>query len=154
MKEPLSHAPRSARTAACTRGAARLLERLGCAWVMELPLRDGRRADLCGIGERGEILIVEVKSCPADLHADRKWTSYRAWCDRFYFAVDPDFPLDLLPDDVGVIVSDGFDGEILRAAPAHPLPPARRRSLLLHIARTAARRLARALEDAAQPDPS
>jgi len=153
LKEPLRGASRPERTAACVRGAARLLERMGFAWVAELPLRDGRRADLCGIGERGEILIVEVKSCPADLHADRKWRSYRQWCDCFYFAVDPDFPPDLLPEDAGVIVSDGFDGEIVRAAPEHPLSAARRRSLLLDIARTAARRLARACEGSAQPDP-
>lgn len=114
--------------------------------MAELPLADGRRADLCGVGEKGEIVIVEVKSCPADFLADRKWPEYRAWCDRFYFAVDPDFPLECLPEDVGIVVADGFDGEIVRIAPEHPLAPARRRALLLRFARIAAVRLARLVE--------
>lgn len=143
LKEALSGPGRSERTAACVRGAARLLERLGYAWIAELPLADGRRADLVGVGERGEIVIVEVKSCPEDFVSDRKWPGYRAWCDRFYFAVDPDFPQRLLPEDAGIVVADAFDGEIVRAAPEHPLAPARRRSLLLRFARTAAFRLAR-----------
>ena len=41
----------------------------------------------------GAITLVEVKSCRADFVADRKWQEYLAYCDRFYFAVGPDFPL-------------------------------------------------------------
>ena len=50
--------------------------------------------------------------------------------------------LALLPEDAGLIVAHGFDAEVLREAPAHPLAPARRRALLQRFAATAALRLA------------
>ena len=67
---------------------------------------------------------------------------------RCIFAVDDDFPLDLLPEAAGLIVACDGAAEILREAPAHPLAPARRRSLLHRFASLAALRLA-ALEDPA-----
>ena len=90
--------------------------------------------------------MLEVKSGARDLLADRKWPEYRAYCDRLYFAVDLDFPQELLPGDVGLLVCDGFEAAPLRAAPAHPLAPARRRALLHRFATLAATRLA-ALSD-------
>jgi len=136
------------RTAAVSRGAARLLAALGHAVLREVPLADGRRADLVCLGARGEITIVEVKSCARDFLADSKWEEYRAWCDRLYFAVDHDFPQGLIPADAGLIVADPWGGALLREALEHRLAPARRRAVLLRFARLAARRA----EAAADPD--
>src|SRR3546814_4577372 len=64
-----------------------------------------------------ETLIVEVKSCVADFRADRKWIEYLPYCDLFYFAVPDGFPRELLPEDCGVMVADGYGAAILRPAP-------------------------------------
>ncbi|MCW5682189.1 MAG: MmcB family DNA repair protein [Xanthobacteraceae bacterium] len=123
------------------RGAIRLLHDCGYASVIELPLPSGRRADIAAIGARGEIWIVEVKSCLNDFRTDSKWTEYRAHCDRLFFAVDNDFPADVLPPDAGLMIVDGYGGAILREAPAHPLVAASRKAMTMRIARIAASRL-------------
>jgi len=141
---------RALRTLRVRRGTGRLLHREGWAWVAEFPLASGHRADLLAVDARGRILLVEIKSCLADLRADGKWPAYRAWCDLFAFAVPEDFPRAALPAETGVVVSDGFEAEWLRPPPERRLAPARRRALLLAFARTAAYRLARLSE----PDPA
>jgi hypothetical protein len=109
--------------------------------IVELPLPDGRRADVVGLGPDGWIVMVEIKSCLADLAADTKWPEYRAYCDALYFAVQPGFPLDALPADTGLILADRFGGAFEREAPEHALAPARRKAMLLRFARAAAGRL-------------
>jgi len=104
---------------------------------MELPLANGRRADVAALGPKGEIVLVEVKSCPADFCADGKWPDYLAYADAFYFAVGEGFPLDLLPPEPGLIVADGFGGAVVREAPRSPLSGARRKAMTIAIARTA-----------------
>jgi hypothetical protein len=123
------------------RGAARRLVDEGNAVLAELPLGNGRRADLVAIDRAATITIVEVKSGRADFLADRKWQAYLAFCDRFYFAVDRDFPLALLPASEGLIVADRFAGEVVREAPLRALGAARRKAMLLRFARLAAARL-------------
>jgi hypothetical protein len=125
-------------TGAVTRGAARLLLDLGHAPLAEVTLPNGRRADLMALGPRGEITIVEVKSSIEDYKADRKWAEYLPFCDGFYFAVDANFPREILPQGPGLIVADGFGGAVLIEAPATPLAPARRKALTLAFARLAA----------------
>ena len=44
------------------------------------------------------------------------------------------------PTDCGLIVADGYDAEILRPAPLHPLAPARRKVEVERLARAALRR--------------
>lgn len=121
-----------------TRGAARLLQALGHAPLLEFPLPNGRRADIMALAGKGELSIVEVKSSIEDFRADRKWTEYAPYCDAFWFAVPPDFPREVLPEDAGLIVADGFGGAVLRPAPVCPLAPARRKALTLQFARLAA----------------
>lgn len=135
-------------TRAVTRGAARLFDDLGHAVLTELRLATGRRADLTAIAADGTIAIVEVKSGIPDFAADRKWEEYGPFCDRFYFAVSPDFPLDRLPDAAvcGLIVADAWGAEILRESPIVRLAPARRKAMTLRFATAAARRL-RGVED-------
>jgi hypothetical protein len=106
--------------------------------VAELCLPNGRRADLAGLSKQGEIVMVEVKSCRADFEVDNKWPEYKDYCDRFYFAVAPDFPIDLLPADEGLIIADAFGGEIIRPSATNPLAGARRKTALIRIARHAA----------------
>jgi hypothetical protein len=138
---------RNAATAAVARGAARVLGNLGFAVIAEFDFPTGRRADLFGIGRDGELVVVEVKSCLADFRADAKWPEYQDYCDRLFFAVDERFPSEILPEDAGLIVADGFGGAILRPAPSHPLAAARRKALTLRAARAAAFRLERRARD-------
>jgi len=123
------------------RGAIRLLHACGHAAVTELPLPSGRRADIAAIGASGEIWIVEVKSCLNDFRTDQKWGEYRAHCDRLFFAVDCDFPLDVLPQDAGLMVVDGYGGSIIREPSPHPLLAATRKAVTIRIARIGASRL-------------
>jgi hypothetical protein len=109
------------------RGIARLFARNDIWCLGEVPIRNGRRADLMGIDARGQVVIVEIKVARADLLGDAKWPDYLDFCDRFFWGVPPGLdraPLEseaYRPDSCGVIVADGYDAEILR-------PP------LLHIA--------------------
>lgn len=127
-------------TANVTRGAARLLVDLGYAPLAEVTLPNGRRADLMALSPKGELAIIEVKSGIEDYRVDRKWHEYLPYCDRFAFAVAPEFPQHILPEEPGLIVCDGFGGAVLREAPATPLAPARRKALTIAFARLAAMR--------------
>ncbi len=124
------------------RAAARWCLVQGWAPLAEAALPDGSRADILALKPDGGFIIIEAKSGPRDFTTDQKWPGYRAWCDALFFAVDMDFPRDLLPEDTGLLVTDGPDATMLREPPAHPLAPARRRALLLRFAQGSARRLA------------
>jgi len=123
------------------RGVARALSEADQAVLPEVPLANGRRADLLALDRSGRLTLVEIKSCRADFVADRKWQSYLDYCDRFYFAVAAGFPLDLLPADEGLILADRFAGEIVREAPLRSLSAARRKAMLIRFARASAARL-------------
>lgn len=128
------------------RGVCRHLVSLGFATVEELVPAPGLRVDVMALGPKGEIWVVECKSSRADFAADRKWQGYLEWCDRYFWAVDPGFPTEILPPDSGLILGDDYDAAILRMAPDRPLPAARRRVLVQKFARHAALRL-QALRD-------
>lgn len=139
-------------TLAVTRGAARWLRQRRLSPILEVPLADGRRADIVAVGEGAEIVIVEVKSSLEDFRVDQKWSDYLAWCDRFYFAAPATFPLELLPADTGVILADAFGAELLRDDSRPPeatrLSAARRKALLVRLARLAGERLQRLADPA------
>src|SRR5919206_695174 len=124
-------ASRPETTIQVTRGAARLLANLGYAPLAEVTLPNGRRADLMALGPKGQIFIVEVKSGVEDFRTDQKWHEYQPYCDAFAFAVSPDFPREILPDEPGLIVADGFGGALIREAPSEALAGARRKVLTL-----------------------
>jgi hypothetical protein len=136
------------RTQGICRAAMRFCASRGWAPVTEVPLPNGRRADILALQPDGGFVVLEVKSGARDFLADSKWPDYRAYCDALYFAVDLDFPAELLPTDTGLVVADGLEAALLREAPRHPLAPSRRRALLHRFARQAAGRLA-ALADPA-----
>jgi len=131
------------------RGVCRHLVDLGFAPVTEFAPASGLRADVFATGPKGEVWIVECKSGLADYRSDRKWEGYLDWCDRFFFAVDEAFPLDILPEHHGLMRADGWGAEILREAPESPLAAARRKALILRAARAAALRLRGALDPGA-----
>lgn len=128
-------------TLALARGVSRVLGDHGLVSILEAPLANGRRADIMGLDGRGEIWIVETKSCLEDYAVDVKWPEYLEYCDRFFFGVTEAFPLEVIPEEAGLIVADGFGGAILRHAPSRPLAGARRKAVTLLFARLAALRL-------------
>jgi hypothetical protein len=140
------------RTATIRRAAARLCVRLGWAPLHEVSLPNGRRADILALMPDGGFACIEVKSGPRDFLTDLKWPAYRECADRLYFAVDAAFPQSLIPPGTGLIVSAGLEADLAREAPHHPLPPARRRSLLLRFALLSAGRLAAAEDPAGFAD--
>ena len=125
------------------RGVRRLLRARGFSSVTELPLIDGRRADIVAVDAQGEVLIVEIKSSPADLRADRKWRDYAACCDRLYFAISRHTPAEIMPADAGLILADPYGAEIVREADLQRMASSSRRALLLRFALAAADRLHR-----------
>jgi hypothetical protein len=136
------------RAALIRRATARLCGRLGWAPLHEVPLPNGRRADILALRPDGGFACIEVKSGPRDFLVDTKWPDYRDYADTLFFAVDDAFPQDLLPLDAGLIVTCELEAELLRDAPTHPVPGARRRALIQRFAVLAAGRLA-AAEDPA-----
>ncbi|WP_235901212.1 MmcB family DNA repair protein [Pontixanthobacter aquaemixtae] len=128
------------------RGILRLFGRNNIWCLPEMPLRNNRRADLMGIDAKGQVVIVEIKVSRADLLGDNKWPDYLDFCDRFYWGLPPELdrsPLEteaFLPETCGVIVADGYDAEIVRPAPSHPLAAARRKVEIERLARASLRR--------------
>jgi hypothetical protein len=136
------------RTFLIRRAAARLCLRLGWVPLHEVRLANGRRADILALQPNGAFVCIEVKSGLRDYLADTKWLEYQPFCDQFFFAVDADFPRDILPPETGLIVCADREADIIREPLGVRLAPARRKALLERFARLAATRLA-ALEDPA-----
>ena len=130
------------------RAAARFCLIVGWAPLHEVSLPNGRRADILALRPDGGFVCIEVKSGPRDFLVDTKWPEYRDFSDALFFAVDTDFPQEILPTEAGLIVADGMEAAVLRDAPLHPLPSARRRTLTHRFAMLAALRLA-TIEDPA-----
>ena len=128
------------------RGICRTLEQLGYVSLVEFPLANGRRADILALGKTGDLVIVEIKSSVSDFRADRKWSAYRDFSDRLYFAVTNDFPHALIPDEFGLMVADSFGAAVLRDGNMAKLNAGRRRALTVRFARVAATRLRRLLD--------
>jgi hypothetical protein len=128
-------------TSAVTRGTARFLREAGFAVVLEMPLATGRRVDIMALSASGELLAIEVKSGREDFAVDRKWAGYREYCDAFAFAVSPEFPAMLLPEEVGLVIADAYGADWIRPPQALALPAARRKAMTIAFARLAALRL-------------
>ncbi len=128
------------------RGVTRLFFHQDLFAMCEVPLPNGRRADMMAIDGKGQLVIVEIKVSRADLLGDAKWTDYLDYCDRFYWAVPSALATicdqeRFLPSEAGLLVADRYDAAIWRDAAHRPLAPARRKAELLRFARRAARRL-------------
>ncbi len=125
------------------RGVARLLVSMGQAPLLEFVPDAGLRVDVISVTSRGEIWIVECKSCRADFTGDHKWQRYLDYCDRFFWATDCDFPTELLPQDSGLFIADAYGAEVARMAQLTRLAAPRRSRVLRDVARVAACRLVR-----------
>jgi len=125
-----------------TRGVVRLMNDMGLAPLLEFRLTNRRRVDVAALDRDGKFTVIEVKSSLTDFRTDGKWQEYLPFCDFFYFAVNPDFPQEHLPDDAGLIVADPYGAQILRLAPEVSMNGNRRRTQTLRFARTGASRLA------------
>lgn len=147
MPEPAAALCGGVDALAVVRGVCRLFRRHDIFALAEVPLRNGRRADLMGLCPRGELVIVEIKCSRADLLGDQKWPDYLDYCDRFYWAVPAGFEHGLLdreafaPERSGLIIADAYDAEMLRPAALHPLASVRRKTETHRLARLAMRRL-------------
>jgi hypothetical protein len=141
----LSDAPLIAQDVA--RGVTRLFYRQDLFALCEVPLPNGRRADMVALDAKGMLTIVEIKVSRADLLGDHKWRDYLDYCDRFFWAVPQGFVLEPFEDELrepglcGVIVADRYDAAVIREPALRKLPSARRRAETLRFARRAARRL-------------
>ncbi|WP_113911342.1 MmcB family DNA repair protein [Roseovarius dicentrarchi] len=123
------------------RGVCRHLAEMDFAALEEYVPERGRRVDVMALGPKGELWVIECKSSRADFMSDSKWQGYLDWADRFFWAVDADFPADILPAETGLIMADGYGAEIMRMGPETRLPGARRSAITRKFARDAARRL-------------
>ena len=130
------------RQLAIRRATAGLCQMLTWASLHEVPLPNGRRADLLALCPDGDFVCIEVKSGLRDFMTDEKWPDYRQFCDALYFAVDDTFPVELIPASAGLIIAARGEAELVRQAPLHRLPAARRRALTHRFASLAATRLA------------
>lgn len=123
------------------RGVARLLRSMDHAVLTEFTPVRGLRVDVISLSPKGDFWIVECKSCRSDFASDRKWQGYLDWCDRYFWAVDGDFPSELLPAETGLITADAYGAEIQRMPPETRLAGARRTKVLRDFARAGALRL-------------
>lgn len=128
------------------RGVGRLFHRAATATLCEVPLGNGRRADVVALDEAGRLSIVEIKVSAGDLRGDAKWRDYLSYADRFFWAVPPHLATLLDADRfdpaaAGVIVADRFDACVVRDAAWAPLNAQRRKAETLRFARRAAARL-------------
>lgn len=124
------------------RGVMRFLRsqhNLSC--YAEVSLATNRRPDLLGVGPKGEIWIVEIKSSLEDFRVDKKWSEYKDYCDRFFFAKPPELDGGIFPESEGLIVADGHGADIMRPADEQKISAARRKALMLRLARLGADRL-------------
>ncbi|WP_272005672.1 MmcB family DNA repair protein [Roseovarius sp. ZX-A-9] len=128
------------------RGVCRHLASYNFSALEEYVPERGKRVDVMALGPKGEIWVIECKSSRADFLSDSKWDGYLQWCDRFFWAVDADFPTGLLPAETGLIIADAYGGEVVRMGPENKLPGPRRTAIIRKFARDAARRL-QALRD-------
>ncbi|MBO9472555.1 MmcB family DNA repair protein [Shimia sp. R10_1] len=135
------------------RGVSRHLRSHGFVSVEEFVPTRGLRVDVMALGPKGELWVIECKSSREDFQTDKKWQGYLEWGDRYFWAVDTEFPTDLLPEGTGLIFADAYDAEIIRMAPEEKLAPARRKKMIQKFAMDAARRLQRFRDPKLSPLP-
>jgi hypothetical protein len=70
-----------------------------------------RRADIVALATDATIHIVEIKSSVADFRADTKW-HYRAHCNRLFFAIPETVPVEIMPQDAGLILADSYGADM------------------------------------------
>ena len=125
------------------RGVCRHLVNLNYSPLTEFKLSSKRRVDVIGLNKLGQFIIVEIKSSVSDFRGDKKWREYWPFADEMYFAVANGFPIDLLPNDCGIIIADAYNAATLQPSPINRMNAVRRKSQTVRFAKTAAKRLHR-----------
>ena len=123
------------------RGVMRHFAQIGLSSLSEFSPTAGLRVDIITFGISDEIWIIECKSGQSDFKSDKKWQNYLEWCDRYFWAVDANFPIDILPPDTGIIIADAYDASILRDSLLNRLSAARRKKIMKSVAKSACNRL-------------
>ncbi|MFP6713354.1 MAG: MmcB family DNA repair protein [Rhodospirillales bacterium] len=123
------------------RGICRYLRNLGYSPLTEFKLLSKRRVDVIGLNKAGQFIIIEIKSSVADFRSDDKWQEYLPFSDQMYFAVANGFPLEILPDECGIMIADAYNAAVIRESQTRKLNAARRRTQIVRFAKTAADRL-------------
>lgn len=123
------------------RGVEAMLRGYGFATLVEFSPKRQRRVDVIALDKKGEIWIIECKSSRNDFLSDKKWGEYLEFADRFFFAVPRDFPIEVLPQESGLIFADAYFAEIMQEAPLKALSAPRRKKITLKFARDAALRV-------------
>lgn len=96
------------------RNVEALLRSHGITVRHEYVLPNGRRMDVAGFAPNGDIAGVEIKIDPRDYRRDLKWPEYARYCRTFYFAVPKGFPIEIINQKVGIIVSTKTVAKIVR----------------------------------------
>ena len=142
MESPLTDGRQSETALRVQRGTMRFLRgQYDLTCLAEVPLANGRRADILAVSPKGDIWIVEIKSSLEDYRVDQKWPEYKEFCDRFFFAKPPELDAGIFPGSEGLIVADAHGAEMLRDAGEDRLVAARRKTLMVRLARLGADRL-------------
>src|SRR6266513_1209153 len=128
------------------KGVSRLLVQVGFSPILEITLGNGRSLDVAALGGDACIRGVEIQVAVPDLKSDGKWPEYLEFCEQFYFAIPPEFPDELVPAGMGLIVADRYGGAIVRPSPTWQIYPGRRKAVTLRFAKVAAERLAAVIE--------
>ena len=123
------------------RGVMRHFAQIGLSSLSEFSPTAGLRVDIITFGISDEIWIIECKSGQSDFKSDKKWQNYLEWCDRYFWAVDANFPIDILPPDTGIIIADAYDASILRDSLLNRLSAARRKKIMKSVTKSACNRL-------------
>ena len=102
--------------------------------MCEVPLPNGRRADMMAIDAKGQLIIVEIKVSKADLARRRQMDRLSRLLRPLLLGgarrpcagmLDGDH---FLPGEAGLLVADRYDAAIWREAALRPLAPARRKA--------------------------
>ena len=118
------------------RGVTRLFFRQDLFALCEVPLPNGRRADMMAIDADGADHHRRDQGVARRPDGRQKWTDYLDYCDRFFWAVPAGFDSRRRstatasgPDCAGLIVADRYDAAVVREAPLPASsPPARRKA--------------------------
>lgn len=106
------------------------------SWRTGLRVRECR-ADVVALNTRGDIVVVEVKSCTADYASDTKWEHYFSYANYVYFCIPPEMkvPQALLDHPkVGLLIpqQDGLL-RVCKRPKRTPVPGKLRKALVLHL---------------------
>ena len=86
-------------------GVRALFYDLGYCSIAEMRLSSGRRVDVIGLDRHGRFAVAEIKTNPVELRSDQKWPEYLIFCDVFYFATPVNFPIEIVPNETGLIIA-------------------------------------------------